>query len=69
MSPGQTTTIGSLMGSLKGLSWFVEGFFARRMHVSLHLMHHAAVPGHVRTGVLALARFLIKRSTPQVKLH
>ncbi|HEX8614325.1 MAG TPA: NAD(P)/FAD-dependent oxidoreductase [Telluria sp.] len=69
VSFGQTTTVGSLMGSLKGLSWFVEGFFARMMYVSLHLMHHAAVLGHVRTGVLALARFLIKRSTPQVKLH
>ena len=69
VSFGQTTTVGSLMGSLKGLSWFVEGFFARMMYVSLHLLHHAAVLGKVRTGVLALARFLIKRSTPQVKLH
>ncbi len=57
------------MGSLKGLSWFVEGFFARMMYVSLHLMHHRAVLGAVRTGVLAVARFLIKRSTPLVKLH
>ena len=57
------------MGSLQGLSWFVEGFFARMMYVSLHLMHHAAVLGTVRTGVLALARFLIKRSAPLVKLH
>ena len=69
VSFGQTTTVGSLMGSLKGLSWFVEGFFARTMYVSLHLLHHRAVLGSVRTGVLALARFLIKRSTPLVKLH
>ena len=69
VSFGQTTTVGSLMGSLKGLSWFVEGFFARMMYVSLHLMHHAAVLGSVRTGVLALARFLIRRTTPLVKLH
>jgi len=27
------------------------------------------VLGTVRTGVLALARFLIKRTTPLVKLH
>jgi NADH dehydrogenase len=39
------------------------------MYVSLHLMHHRAVLGAVRTGVLALARFLIKRTTPLVKLH
>jgi NADH dehydrogenase len=69
VSFGQTTSVGSLMGSLKGLSWFVEGFVARMMYASLHLMHHRAVLGTVRTGVLALARFLIKRSTPLVKLH
>lgn len=69
VSFGQTSTVGSLMGSLKGLSWFVEGFVARIMYVSLHLLHHRAVLGSVRTGVLALARFLIKRSTPLVKLH
>ena len=69
VSFGHTTTVGSLMGSLKGLSWFVEGTFARMMYVSLHLMHHAAVMGALRTGVLGLARFLIKRSKPLVKLH
>ena len=69
VSFGQTTSVGSLMGSLKGLSWFVDGFVARLMYVSLHLMHHQAVLGTIRTGVLAVARFLIKRSTPLVKLH
>jgi NADH dehydrogenase len=69
VSFGQTTSVGSLIGSLKGLSWFVDGFVARLMYVSLHLLHHRAVLGTVRTGVLALARFLIKRSTPLVKLH
>jgi NADH dehydrogenase len=69
VSFGHSTTVGSLMGSLKGLSWFVDGFVARTMYVSLHLMHHQAVLGSVRTAVLALARFLIKRSTPLVKLH
>ncbi|RJG14938.1 NAD(P)/FAD-dependent oxidoreductase [Massilia cavernae] len=69
VSFGRSTSVGSLMGSLKGLSWFVEGFFARTMYVSLHLLHHRAVLGAVRTGVLAVARFLIKRTTPLVKLH
>lgn len=69
VSFGQTTSVGSLMGSLKGLSWFVEGFVARLMYVSLHLLHHKAVLGTVRTGVLAMARYLIKRTTPLVKLH
>jgi NADH dehydrogenase len=39
------------------------------MYASLHLMHHRAVLGTIRTGVLALARFLVRRATPQVKLH
>ena len=69
VSFGQTSSVGSLMGSLKGLNWFVDGFVARLMYTSLHLMHHQAVLGTVRTGAEALARFLIKRTTPLVKLH
>ncbi|MCE3263178.1 MAG: dehydrogenase [Pseudoduganella sp.] len=69
VSFGQSTSVGSLMGSLRGFNWFVEGFFARIMYASLHLLHHQAVLGTVRTGVLALARFLVKRATPLVKLH
>jgi NADH dehydrogenase len=69
VSFGHRSSVGSLMGSLKGMNFFVDGFFARMMYASLHLMHHAAVLGTVRTAVLAVARFLIKRSTPLVKLH
>lgn len=69
VSFGHRNSVGSLMGSLKGLNFFVDGFFARMMYASLHLMHHAAVLGAVKTAVLAVARFLIKRSTPLVKLH
>jgi len=69
VSLGQQTTVGSLMGALKGMSWFVDGLLARVMYISLHLMHHRAVLGTVRTAVLAIARFLIKRTTPLVKLH
>jgi NADH dehydrogenase len=69
VSFGHRNTVGSLMGSLRGINFFVDGLLARTMYVSLHLMHHAAVLGKMRTGVLALARFLIRRSTPLVKLH
>ena len=69
VSVGNTTSVGSLMGALQGFNWFVEGMFARMMYVSLHLMHHRAVLGTVRTGLLALARFLIRRTAPLVKLH
>jgi NADH:ubiquinone reductase (H+-translocating) len=69
VSVGNSTSVGSLMGALQGFNWFVEGMFARMMYVSLHLMHHRAVMGTVRTALLAMARFLIRRSTPLVKLH
>jgi NADH:ubiquinone reductase (H+-translocating) len=69
LSLGSRSSVGSLMGSLFRASWFVEGYFARMMYASLHLMHHQAVLGTIRTGVLAVARFLVKRATPLVKLH
>jgi len=69
VSVGTQTGVGSLMGSLKGLSWFVEGFLARMLYASLHLLHHRAVLGWMRTGGLALARTLIRRNTALVKLH
>lgn len=69
VSIGRETTVGSLMGSLRGASLFVEGFMARIMYMSLHLMHHKAVLGSLRTGLMALGRFLIRRTTPLVKLH
>ncbi len=68
VSIGHRTTVGNLMGALRA-TWFVEGFLARIMYLSLHLMHHQAILGSIRTGVLAVARFLIRRTTPLVKLH
>jgi NADH dehydrogenase len=68
VSIGHRDTVGNLMGSLRA-SFVVEGFLARTMYTSLHLMHHQAILGSLRTGVLALARFLIRRTTPLVKLH
>ncbi len=70
VSIGSHATVGSLMGNLfKSTTWFVEGLFARMVYVSLHLMHHRAVMGTLRTAVLAMARFLVKRARPLVKLH
>jgi NADH dehydrogenase len=68
VSIGTQSSVGNLMGSLRA-TWFVEGLFARWLYVSLHLMHHQAVLGSLRTGVLAVARFLVRRATPLVKLH
>ncbi|MCW5655595.1 NAD(P)/FAD-dependent oxidoreductase [Hydrogenophaga sp.] len=69
VSVGTQTSVGNLMGNLFRSTWYVQGMLARTMYVSLHLMHHQAVLGTLRTGVLAVARFLVKRATPLVKLH
>ena len=69
VSLGTQSSVGNLMGNLFRSTWFVQGLLARTMYVSLHLMHHQAVLGTMRTAVLALARFLVKRATPLVKLH
>ncbi len=69
VSVGHSRGVGSLMGVLSGKNWFVEGMLARLMYMSLHLMHHWAVLGPVRTGLLAIGRLLLKRSAPRVKLH
>ncbi len=66
---GHTKGVGSLMGVLSGKSWFVEGLVARTMYMSLHLMHHAAVMGVMRTFSIVLGRLLLKRSAPRIKLH
>jgi NADH dehydrogenase len=69
VSVGQSTGVGSLMGVLSGKSMFVEGFFARMMYMSLHLMHHQAFMGTLRMGWLAIGRLMLRRSRPRVKLH
>lgn len=69
VSVGHSRGVGSLMGVLSGKSWFVEGLLARLMYMSLHLMHHLAVLGPVRTGTLAIGRLFMKRGAPRVKLH
>ena len=69
VSIGTQTSVGNLMGSLSSAPWFVEGFFARMLYISLHLLHHKAVLGWIRTASLAIARTLIRRTTALVKLH
>ncbi|ARP93743.1 NAD(P)/FAD-dependent oxidoreductase [Bordetella genomosp. 13] len=69
VSLGQDAGVGSLMGKLAGRGLFVSGTLARLMYMSLHLMHHRAVLGISRTATLALARLLMRRTRPRVKLH
>ncbi len=69
VSLGREAGVGSLMGKLSGRGLFVSGTLARLMYMSLHLMHHRAVLGFWRTAALALARLLMRRTRPRVKLH
>jgi len=69
VSFGKYTTVGSLMGFLVGRSLFVEGYFARIMYRSLHLMHEVALYGVARASLRSLSRKLSKPAEPAVKLH
>ena len=69
VSFGEYSTVGSLMGFLVGRSLFIEGYFARLMYRSLHLMHEVALYGSWRASLRALAQKLSKPSEPTVKLH
>src|SRR4051812_20785078 len=67
VSLGKYSTVGSLMGSIIGQSFFIEGLFARLMYRSLYKMHEAALHGRGRTllGLVAPG----ERPAPIVKLH
>ncbi len=67
VSLGSYSTVGSLMGSLIGRSFFIEGFFARLMYRSLYKMHEAALHGRGRTLLSLVTPGA--RPAPTVKLH
>ena len=69
VSFGEYSTVGNLMGFLVGRNLFIEGYFARLMYRSLHLMHEVALYGSWRASLRALGRKLSKPSEPTVKLH
>ncbi|MEE2653236.1 MAG: NAD(P)/FAD-dependent oxidoreductase [Pseudomonadota bacterium] len=63
------TAVGSLMGSLRGGSVFVEGWLARMMYISLYRLHQVALYGWIRTAMLLLAGRFNKLWRPRLKLH
>lgn len=69
VSLGENRGVGTLMGSLGGPNFFVEGLVAKWMYISLHLAHHRVILGIGRTVVLALARLLQERVSGRLKLH
>ena len=69
VSLGRWSTVGNLMGFLFGRSLFVEGVFARIMYRSLRIMHERAVGGTAYALLSLVARALVRRTSPPVKLH
>jgi len=63
------SSVGMLMGNLKGGNFFVEGWLARLMYVGLYRMHQAALYGWPRTLMLLTAGRFSKLVRPRMKLH
>ena len=68
VSFGKNTSVGTLMGLLTKLCWFVDGLFARMMYTNLHLNSNALL-GPVWAVVTAAASSLMKHAKPWVKLY
>jgi NADH:ubiquinone reductase (H+-translocating) len=69
VSLGEFSTIGNMMGGLIGGSLMIEGLFARMMYVSLYKMHELALHGFTKVALDTLARLIVRRTEPHVKLH
>lgn len=69
VSLGDYSTVGNLMGFLKGKGLFIEGYFARFMYRSLYRMHQAALHGWWRVTLETIGRSFTSRGEPRVKLH
>ncbi|MFP1682197.1 NAD(P)/FAD-dependent oxidoreductase [Alloalcanivorax sp. C16-1] len=63
------SSVGMLMGNLKGGNFFVEGWLARIMYVGLYRMHQAALYGWPRTLILLAVGRFSKLVRPRLKLH
>ena len=65
VSLGESGTVGNLMGD----SVMVEGLFPRLMYISLYKMHELALHGWAKVSLDTLARLIVRRTEPHVKLH
>ena len=69
VSLGEYSTVGNMMGGLIGGSLMVEGLFARLMYLSLYKLHELALHGFPKVALDTLARLIVRRTEPHVKLH
>jgi NADH dehydrogenase len=54
---------------LIGDSLMIEGVFAKMMYLSLYKMHELALHGWTKVTLDTLARLILRRTEPHVKLH
>lgn len=69
VSLSRYTSVGSLMGNLRGGQLFIEGWIARTMYISLYRLHQAALYGWPRTLLLLAAGKFNRLVRPRMKLH
>ncbi len=69
VSLGEFSTVGNMMGGLIGGNLMIEGLFARLMYESLYKMHQLALHGLPKVVLDTLARMIVRRTEPHVKLH
>lgn len=69
VSLSEFTSVGNLMGNLRGSNFFIEGWIARVMYISLYRLHQAALYGWPRTLMLLLAGRFNRLVRPRMKLH
>jgi NADH dehydrogenase len=69
VSLGEYSTVGNLMGFVRGKDFFIEGLVARLMYQSLYTMHQRALHGTSKVALDTTARMLTRRTEPRIKLH
>ncbi|HVO87213.1 MAG TPA: NAD(P)/FAD-dependent oxidoreductase [Casimicrobiaceae bacterium] len=69
VSLGEHSAVGNLMGALTRHNFWIEGWFARMMYLSLYKMHELALHGFWKVALGTLARVITRRTEPHVKLH
>ncbi|MDF1779689.1 MAG: NAD(P)/FAD-dependent oxidoreductase [Alcanivoracaceae bacterium] len=63
------SSVGMLMGNLRGGNFFVEGWLARLMYIGLYRMHQAVLYGWPKTLLLLIAGKFSRMVRPRLKLH
>ncbi len=69
VSLGKFSTVGSMMGGLIGSHFFIEGYAAKLMYLSLYKLHELALHGWFKVVLDTLVRLINRRTDSIVKLH